>query len=350
MKKIRECLAYDDIQIVPKFSNIEHRENCNTFTRFSKNTYLKIPLVSSPMDTITEFDMAKTMMDLGGVGVVHRFMSIEKQAKIVSQLYKNQKSRKTIPVCAAIGVTGSYLERADYLIENGCNVLLIDVAHGHHQLVKQALEKLNAKSNRKDFDVVAGSIATEKGAKDLCEWGADGIRVGMGNGSLCETRIRTAVGIPQVSALLDCISVADKFGIPIIADGGIRYPGDVCKGLALGSDTIMVGSLLSGTKETPGIIEKLGEWPNEKLYKKYRGSASLESKIDRNEDEKNVEGNSKITMYKGKTKRIITDIIDGLKSSMSYVGAQTLSEFRSKSEFIKVTQSGIIEASPHGLK
>ena len=351
--EIKENLTYDDINIKPLFSEINHRSDCDTSTQFSRNTYIKIPLISSPMDTITDYKMASEMMRLGGVGVVHRFMTIKEQSKIISLLYCDwmvDKMDKTVPICAAIGVTGDWFERAEELIENGCNVLLLDIAHGHHKLVKEALEILNGKHNRKNFDVVAGSIATKDAAKDLCEWGADGIRVGIGNGSLCETRIRTGVGVPQVSVILDCVGVADDYAIPIIADGGIRYPADVVKGLALGADSIMVGSLLSGTKETPGAIEKVGEWPNEQLFKKYRGSASLESKLERNEDGKNIEGNSKITLYKGKTKRIINDIIDGLKSAMSYVGSKNLQELQSKCEFIKVTNAGIIEAGPHGLK
>ena len=172
--------------------------------------------------------------------------------------------------------------------------------------------------------------------------------MGVGNGSLCETRIRTGVGLPQVSALLDCVTVADSYDVPIIADGGIRNVGDVCKGLGCGADTIMVGSLLSGTKESPGSIEKKGQWPNEQLFKKYRGSASLDSKSDRGED-KNVEGNHKVIPYKGKVKRILHDIRDGISSSCSYVGASNLEEYRSLVEFVEVTKAGQVEAQPHLL-
>ena len=156
------------------------------------------------------------------------------------------------------------------------------------------------------------------------------------------------MGIPQVTALLDCVAVADTFGCPTIADGGVRNIGDVCKGLACGADSVMLGSLLSGTKETPGTIEKIGEWPNEMLYKKYRGSASLDSKHDRG-DNKNVEGNHKVIPYKGKVKRILKDIQEGLRSSFSYVGANDISEFHSKVELLEVTRAGQIEALPHLL-
>jgi IMP dehydrogenase len=251
---------------------------------------------------------------------------------------------KKRPLCAAIGVTGDYLERAQELVKNGCNVLLIDVAHGHHKLVGDAIEKI--KTRLEQIEVVAGSVATGEACGYLCEKGADAIRIGIGNGSLCETRIRTGVGIPQVSALIECVSVADDYSTPVIADGGIRNIGDVCKGLACGADSVMLGSLLSGTKESPGTIEKIGQWPNEMLYKKYRGSASLDSKKSRGDD-KNVEGNHKVIPYKGKVKRILHDIRDGIRSSCSYVGASNLEEYRSLVELVEVTRAGQVEALPH---
>ena len=377
---MKKCYTYDDINIIPKYSDIEHRDKINISTRFTKKTLLDVPIVSSPMDTITEYDMANEMLEWGGVGVIHRFMSIEKQSRQMKQLkyqfdsYFSQDEKdwdkeyeeatedddKEIilhimdgndrwskrPLCAAIGVTEDYLERARELELNGCNVLLIDVAHGHHKLVGDAIEEI--KTRLPSIEVIAGSVATGEACEYLCDKGADAIRIGLGNGSLCETRIRTGVGIPQVTALLDCVAVADTYGCPTIADGGIRTVGDVCKGLSCGADSIMLGSLLSGTKETPGEIDKVGKWPNEQLYKKYRGSASLDSKKSRGNN-KNVEGNHKVIPYKGKVKRIITDIQEGLRSSFSYVGANNLSEFHSKVELIQVTRAGNIEGQPHLL-
>ena len=399
---MKKYLTYDDVNIVPKYSELESRKkNVKLNTRFTKNTELTIPIVSSPMDTVTELDMAVEMMDWGGTGVIHRFNTIEEQSKMMQKLHREWNSffsigdmnetkiPKTLiearkdyyetngrpndkesqedfddyikfvkdrldmdkrwrqkPLCAAIGVTGDYLERAEELVINGCNVILIDVAHGHHNLVGDAIGKI--KKNISGVEVIAGSIATRYAAKYLCEKGVDGIRVGVGNGSLCETRIRTGVGLPQVTALLDCVTVADSYDVPIIADGGIRNVGDVCKGLGCGADSVMLGSLLAGTKETPGDITKVGEWPNERLYKKYRGSASIDSKSDRGEYN-NIEGNSKIIPYKGKVKRILSDIRDGLSSSFSYVGARDILDFQSKCEFVRVTQAGTIEAKPHLL-
>ncbi len=395
---MKRALTYDDINIVPKYSELKSRDKVKLNTRFTKNTELTIPIVSSPMDTVTGLDMAKEMMEWGGVGVIHRFQSIEEQSKMMKSVWKvwdsyfdigngqtldecydewyesikhwnhpPEKSDfedlqerlewrermllddgvwKKRPLCAAIGVKGDYLERAQELIKNGCNVLLIDVAHGHHKLVGEAIEKI--KQNLSRVEVVAGSVATGEACEYLCEKGADSIRVGIGNGSLCETRIRTGVGIPQVTALLDCVSVADTYNTPVIADGGVRDIGDVCKGLACGADSVMLGSLLSGTKESPGEIEKVGKWPNEQLYKKYRGSASLDSKKSRGSN-KNVEGNHKVIPYKGKVKRVIGDIQEGIRSSFSYVGANNISEYHSKIELIEVTRAGNLEGKPHLL-
>jgi len=381
---MRRALTYDDVNIVPKYSELESRNDVDLTSRLTKNIELNVPLISSPMDTITEYEMAYMMWNHGGVGFIHRFMEIETQAKMVSELkseiesswvgtkhlyenldeeIENTNSKVQIrilesmkgtkawfensPLGAAIGVTGDYLERAQELVSSGCNVILLDIAHGHHKLVKEGLRRLKNEVNGK-FEIIAGCVATALGAKDLCEWGADGLRVGIGNGSLCETRIRTGVGIPQVTALLDCVTAADTYNCPTIADGGVRYIGDVCKGLACGADSVMLGSLLSGTKETPGDISKVGKWPNEQLFKKYRGSASFDSKIDRGESE-NVEGNSRLIPYKGKVRRIMGDIKEGIKSSCSYVGATNLDEFRSLAEFIKVTEAGQVEAKAHLL-
>ena len=402
---MKTYLTYDDVNIVPKYSELESRDKVDLTTRFTKSTVLSIPIVTSPMDTVTELDMAKEMLNWGSVGVIHRFQSIEKQARMMRSLHyewdryftplsgndneeglsidkewdewwnhvrgwnhpptksdwkdlkerfywadsliKSEEQWKKLPRCAAIGVTGDYKERAQELVKNGCNVLLIDIAHGHHVLLKNVIKELKDEFGR-DIEIIGGSIATKKAAKDLCEWGVDGLRVGIGNGSLCETRIRTGVGLPQITVLSDVCSVADNYSVPCIADGGVRYVGDVSKAIGAGADSVMLGSLIAGTKETPGDIHKVGEWPNERLYKKYRGSASLDSKSDRGEYD-NVEGNSKIIPYKGKVKRIISDIRDGISSSCSYVGAGNLLDFQSRCEFVQVTQAGVVEAKPHLL-
>ena len=335
---MKECLTFDDVSIIPKYSDILHREDCSTITKISKNIYLEIPISSSPMDTVTEFEMAKVMAHLGGVGFIHRFMSIENQVKMMKRFV-------SLTVGATIGATSDYIERAQALVNHGCKIILIDVAHGHHLIVKDTIRRLKNEVTG-DYDIIAGNIATRDAAQFLCEAGADAVRVGVGSGSLCSTRIQTGVGIPMVSAIRDVVSVCDDYGVSVIADGGIRTPGDVAKAIVAGADCVMLGNLLSGTKEAPGTSTKTGIWPNEVLQKKYRGSASLEAKLDRGETH-NVEGYSTTIPYKGKVKRIINDILDGLKSSMSYVGASNLEEFRSLAKFIRVTNSGINEAKPY---
>ena len=353
-------LSFDDVNIVPKYSEIEHRGDCNTKTFITKSYYLHFPIVSAPMDTVTEHEMAIALWAYGGLGFIHRFASIEDQVNevgSVSDYIHNFKFSSNIwdtdkqwlenpPIGAAIGVTGDYIERAYELVKNGANILLIDVAHGHHILVKNALTALHNQQFVHNVEFIAGNIATIPAAKDLMSWGVHGLRVGLGNGSLCETRIRTGVGIPQISTLSAIDSIVDG-KVPIIGDGGCRTIGDICKALIAGADTVMLGSLLAGTRETPGRILRIGNWPGEKLYKKYWGTASLESKIQRNEDEKNVEGNSKLIPYKGKVKRILKDIKDGLTSSMSYIGVSNIYDYKSKAELIRVTPSSYIEGLPH---
>jgi IMP dehydrogenase len=337
--------TFDDIQIIPKYSEVDSRGKCNLVTNFTKQYKIGTPLVASPMDTVTEYNMAVTIGSYGGVGVVHRFMTIERQANQVRKIKEQEKL-----VAAAIGATADYKERAQELVNAGAIVLLIDVAHGNTKQVKDAISW--CKENLPNYvDVIAGNVATYEGAKNLVEWGADAIRVGIGNGSLCETRIRTGIGIPQVTALIDCVRAVEESGIdaPIIADGGVRMTGDVAKAISLGADSVMLGSLLAGTRESPGEIQRMGMWPNEQLFKKYRGSASAEVKQVHGLEEKNVEGNSKLIPYKGKVERVINDINDGVRSAMSYVNATTIREFQVKSEHILITQNGLIEAKPHLL-
>lgn len=335
---MREQLTFDDVSIIPKYSQITTRKNCWTGTEYA-GIELSHPLIASPMDTVCGIDMAKSIGELGGLGIIHRFNPIGEQIAGMLEL-----EELNIPYGVAVGVGEKAEHRIDQLLSwTNLDVMCIDVAHGHHSMVKDTISYI--KDIDEDMHVLAGNVCTGEAAYDLEGWGADSLRVGIGNGSMCETRIRAGVGIPQVNALQDCIENCD---IPIVADGGCKTTGDVAKAIGLGADVVMIGSLFAGTKETPGIINKSGMWPNEQLYKKYQGSASIDSKLARGETN-HVEGNSKIVPYKGKVKRIVDDINDGIRSSMSYVGAINLDEFRKKAEFVRVTQAGQLEAKPHGL-
>lgn len=343
------ALTYDDIQLIPQYSEAESRSSIDLTTKLSRNYSIRIPYIASPMDTICEKEMASKMMSLGGVGCIHRFMSIQEQAEQIKSLWLLAGTEgmlndiwmgEKIPIMAAIGANGDYFERAFELIEAGANVLLIDVAHGHHKNVKEALNKL--KSRFSGIDIIAGNIATGRAAIDLEEWGADGLRVGIGGGSLCTTRVQTGHGIPNVTSLE---WVSEVSTVPVMADGGLRNSGDIAKALAVGADCVMLGSLLAGTQETPGnIIEK-----NNQLFKRYRGSASLETKSTHNQALRNVEGESTVVPFRGGVKYVIERLNDGVRSALSYSGCDSVNQFTSTAQYVEVTNAGINEARPHLL-
>lgn len=356
---MRLTLTYDDIQLVPRYSEVVSRRDINLNTLITKRYGLLIPIIAAPMDTVCEYEMANHLMLLGGAGCIHRFMSIDEQKKQIRKLYVSiygegfggnyedwgiqddnwHSEIKAVPIIAAVGATGDYLERANELIGAGANIILIDVAHGHHANVREAIKNIKAISS--NIDVIAGNIATAEAAQDLCEWGADGLRVGIGGGSLCTTRVKTGFGVPNVTCLQDIVNVSK---VPVIADGGIRTSGDISKALAIGASTVMLGSLIAGTEQSPGsIINKSGA-----LYKRYRGAASLETKVAHGQEARNVEGESTVIPYKGGIKYIVNDLMDGVRSALSYGGASNLREY--KPEIIRVTNSGIKEAAPHLIK
>ena len=352
------ALTYDDIQLVPDFSNIKSRQNIKLHTLLSERYGLLNPIVASPMDTVCEFEMAYKMAELGGVGCIHRFMSIKEQRDIVERLYEAiyadefgiaeqwgvmyddwHAEMKLVPIMAAIGVQEEDKERARALEAAGANVLLIDVAHGHHQNVLDMIHW--CKENLPEHvDIIAGNIATAEAAEHLQTYGANGLRVGIGGGSLCTTRIKTGFGVPNVTSLEDIAKVSN---VPIMADGGLRESGDIAKALAIGADNVMLGSLLAGTDESPGqILEKKNG-----LYKRYRGSASLETKTTHGQAARNVEGESTVIPYKGGVKFIINGLLDGVKSALSYAGASDLKNYNP--DYVVVTNAGQNEAKPHLL-
>lgn len=356
---MRNSLTYDDIQLVPQYSTVPSRTQIDLKTLVSRRYGILNPIVASPMDTVCGLEMAYKIFLLGGVGCIHRFNSIEEQSKIIKELYHRIYSEEWgnqfeswgvmidnwhseiphVPIMASIGVSESDKDRAKSLVDNGCNIIVIDVAHGHHKNVETMLGWL--KSNLDDkVDIIAGNIATKEAAQELESWGADGLRVGIGGGSLCTTRVKTGFGVPNVSCLEDIVSVAKT---PVMADGGIRSSGDISKALAIGASSVMLGSLIAGTDEAPGQIVETQKG----LYKRYRGSASLETKVTHGQKARNVEGESTTIPYKGGVKFIVNGLIDGVKSALSYGGAQTLEDFNPP--YVQVTNSGINEAKPHLL-
>lgn len=356
---MKRALTYDDILLVPKYSEIETRSSINLATLVSRRYGLLRPYVASCMDTVCEYEMAIKMVELGGVGCIHRFMTVDEQCEQVSKVLEYITTNHMyeewgvmhddwhseipdIPIMAAVGVSESDIVRAHRLVSCGANIILIDVAHGHHINVKKMIDYLR-KTLPSKVDIIAGNISTEESAIDLCEWGADGLRVGIGGGSLCTTRIQTGHGVPNVTSIIDCVRGSK---VPVMADGGIRSSGDIAKALSIGSDCVMLGSLLAGTKESPGkIITK----DDGLLCKKYRGSASLETKSTHGQSTNHVEGESTFIPYKGSVDIIIEKLTDGVKSALSYSGSNTIKTFQLKSEVVEITSSGMVESKPHLL-
>ncbi len=340
-----KTLTYDDIQLIPEYSEIESRKTINLSTDLTTRYKLRIPLIATPMDTVCESEMAIAMTELGGVGCIHRFMPIDHQAAEVAKVLRFAHSISCIewgmeiPVMAAVGANGDYIERAKELTFAGANVILIDVAHGHHKFVKEAIGNLK-KNLPHHVDIIAGNIATADAALDLIEWGADALRVGIGGGSLCTTRIKTGFGVPNITSLQSVVEVST---VPIIACGGIRTSGDIAKALAIGADAVILGSLIAGTKEAPGpVIEK-----STGLYKRYRGAASLETKSIHGQESRNIEGESTLVPFKGAVRFVVDGLLDGLRSALSYAGAQNIQQFNP--EYCVVTNAGVAEAKPHLL-
>jgi len=335
---MREALTYNDVLLVPQFSDIRSRTEVDT-SSFLGDIEFEIPIIASPMDTISESHMGSTMWAHGGVAIVHRYNSIEEQFNIVADI-SNGGLRTA---AAAIGTSGDYLERAAALVANGATILCVDVAHGHHILMKEALRALRVTFGNK-VHIMAGNVATLEGYNDLVDWGADSVRCNIGGGSICSTRIQTGHGLPGLQTILDCAQ-SDR-GVPIIADGGLRTSGDIVKALAAGADFVMLGSLLSGTDETPGDIIKT---PAGKV-KAYRGMASADAQIDWRGKTSSLEGIATTVPCKGPVADVLDDLVRGIRSGLSYSGARSISELQAKAEFVRQTSSGQTESATHILK
>ena len=478
---LRVGLTFDDVLLVPKFSDVTSRKDVDTHSMFSRSIELSVPIVSANMDTVTESTMAIAMARLGGIGVIHRFLSVADQVAEVTKVKRSEsvvieepitlgpdatvrkawevlkefdiggiviidQSRKVLGlvthrditleddmskrlrnvmtprkdlvtagrgvkleeaqrllkvnkveklplldskgrlaglitskdimkrrqfpgatkdakgrlmVAAAIGVKGDNLERAEKLVAAGADALVVDIAHGHSAHAIDTLKRV--KRNFPGVDMVAGNVATSKGTKDLIAAGADAVKVGVGAGSICITRVVTGSGVPQLTAIMDSYLAAKDSGIPVIGDGGIRTPGDVTKAIAAGASTVMVGSVLAGTEESPGpTILREGQ-----RFKLTRGMASLGASMGRKArestgtetemleevlDESVPEGVEGLIPYKGRVEEVVRELVGGLRSGMSYSGAKTIPELTKKAEFIRITSAGYKESLPHDIK
>lgn len=468
------ALTYDDVLILPKRSTLQSRSEANTKTRLTKKLSLNIPIITANMDTVTEAEMAITMARLGGIGILHRFMSVEDNANEVRRVKRAQnlivenpytiEPDKTIAeakefaeeigitglivanndkklqgilsrrdflfvngdnkkiseimtpreklitgnpyttfaeakkifaehkieklplvddndhvvglitgddmkciidyphanrdesgkliVGAAVGVHGDYIERAQELVKAGVDVLVIDIAHGHSDIMFNAISKLrDAVGNTQ---IIAGNIATPKAAHELCEAGVDAIKVGVGPGTICITRLVTGCGVPQLTAVLGAVKIAKKYGVPIIADGGIQKSGDIVKALGAGADTVMMGGKFAGTDESPGVVMTRGD----KKFKICRGSASFtvanaRKKIKQEKERKlevAPEGVESIVPYKGPVADIVNQLVAGVRSGMSYVNAHSIAELQKNVEFIRISSAGRQESGVHDVQ
>ena len=473
---IREGVTFDDVLLVPKYSKVTSRSDTDLSTKLSKNISLNIPLISANMDTVTESLMAVTVAREGGIGIIHRFLTIEQQVnevlkvkrsgsiiienpytinseltikdafsvmnekqvsgllvtdsnskiigilterdvlfeptdstKLVKELMTKDvvtaklgvdleqvkeilkhnrieklpivddnnhvkglitsqdisnlekypyasKDKKGRPlVGSAVGVKGDFMERTEALINAGADVLVVDIAHGHSENAINTVK--NIKKAFPDCELIAGNVATANGTEDLIKAGVDAVKVGVGSGSICITRVITGSGVPQLTAVFDCAKVGNDHGIPIISDGGTRNSGDATKALAAGASSIMVGSILGGTDESPGsTITKNG-----KRFKIYRGMASLAASMGRRSKETGTfeladdlndyvaEGVEAMVPYKGSVTEIITQITGGIRSGLSYCGASNIKQMQENAEFIKISRAGFAESQPHDV-
>ena len=330
---MKSAICFDDILLVPGFSDIISRAKIDISSALGTHQF-RLPIISSPMDTVTESPMAAAVFDRGGLSIIHRYNTIDIQCKHVECLPADSL------VGAAIGVTGDYIDRATALYDAGASVLCVDIAHGHHVLMKDALYRLREIFGNA-IHIMAGNVATLDGFNDLADWGADSIRVGIGGGSICSTRIQTGHGVPTLQSVLDC-SVSDR-GAVLIADGGIRNSGDIVKALAAGADFVMLGSLLAGTDESPGKRIKTAQGD----FKTYRGMASTDAQVAWRGRTSSIEGISSLVPYRGSVLGILDELALGIRSGLSYSGAKNLLEFQVRANFIQQSQAAITEGTTH---
>ncbi len=362
-------LTYDDILLLPGYTDFS-RDDISIKTKISKNIEIDIPLVSSPMDTVSGSRLAIALAKIGGIGIIHRNLSVESQAEEVAKVKK-----ENLLVGAAVGVSEGYKIRLEALLKSGVDVVVLDSAHGWTNKFMDALRFV--KNNYKDLDVIVGNIATEDAAIDFCKNGADGLRVGMGPGAICTTRIVSGMGVPQATAISKTVKAAKKYDVPVIADGGIKSSGDIVKALALGASSVMMGNYFAQTIESPGEVFDLKReevpsrfqsiFDNNKnktfKFKAYRGMGSEGAMSDgakiKAEDEFHgksykdkvlvAEGVEGMVPVRGSVKEVVEQSLGGIKSGMFYIGAKSILELQKKARFIQITQASLTESHPHGM-
>ena len=349
MIPIKEALTFDDVTMAPKYSEVLPSE-VDTSTQLSSNLSLKIPLLTSAMDTVTESKMAIAIAKAGGIGVIHRNLHIKKQIEEIKKVKKLK-----LLVGAAVGAGPLELKRAEAIIKEEVDLIVVDTAHGHSKKVAEIIKIIKKKKTNK-ITLCAGNVATAEAAKFLIKLGVDIIKVGIGPGSICTTRLVAGIGVPQLSAILEVKKGVKNKKTKIISDGGIKYSGDIAKALAAGADAVMIGSLFAGTMETPGKLIK----KNGKLYKSFRGMGSVgamnKGSADRyfQKKQKDIskyvpEGVEGFVKFKGDVTNIIYKLIGGLKSSMGYLGAKKVVNLKNKPNFVKITKAGFYESMVHNV-
>jgi len=349
MDPIREALTFDDVTLSPKYSEILPSE-VDTSIKLAENLKLKIPLLSSAMDTVTESKMAIAIAKAGGLGIIHRNLNIRNQILEIEKVKKHK-----LLVGAAVGAGPNEFKRAEAILKKNIDMIVVDTAHGHTKKVSEIIKFIKKKKNKRTT-LCAGNIATPEAAKFLLKLGVDIIKVGIGPGSICTTRLVAGIGVPQLSAILNIRNSIKNKKVKIISDGGIKYSGDLAKAFAAGADAVMIGSLFAGTDETPGKLIK----KNGKLFKSFRGMGSVgamnKGSADRyfqskqKDSSKYVpEGVEGFAKYKGKVSVIIYKLIGGLRSSMGYLGSKQIKNLREKPKFVKITKAGFYESMVHNV-